>query len=200
MSTVASPPTATAARAVEIAGRFCTPALLNHSLRSYAFAVDLARSEGRGFDGELLFVAAAFHDIGLVPVFDSETQPFEEAGGSIAQVFAAGAGWPVERARRVHEVIVRHMWPSVDPGLDVEGYLLERATSLDVSGAAPDDWSAGFCDEVVEALPRLDFAPTFVACFEQQARRKPQSGAAASVGRGLPARALHNPLDDRVTG
>lgn len=49
----------------------------------------------------------------------------EQAGGHVGWVFATGAGWPVERRRRVAEIIVRHMWMSVDPDDDPEGNLLE---------------------------------------------------------------------------
>jgi len=64
------------------------------------------------------------HDIGLVDDFDSHTVPFEEAGGSVAWVFAAGAGWPAERRARVSEIVVRHMWDDVDVTLDPESHLL----------------------------------------------------------------------------
>ena len=49
-----------------------------------------------------------------MPAFDSHAVPFEEAGGHVARVFAAGAGWPAERRERLAEVIIRHMWPRVD--------------------------------------------------------------------------------------
>jgi hypothetical protein len=50
-------------------------------------------SQGIRFDPELLYVASLFHDFGLVPEFDSHTISFEKAGGHVARVFAAGAGW-----------------------------------------------------------------------------------------------------------
>ena len=80
---------------------------------------------GIAFDEELLYVAAMLHDIGLVTAFDNATVSFDEAGGNVAWMFAAGAGWPLERRVRLSEVIVRHMWESVDPAFDAEGHLLE---------------------------------------------------------------------------
>ena len=189
-------PTPTAQRARDIVAEVYSPALLHHCVRSYAFGVDLAASEGRAFDAELLFVAAMFHDAGLVPVFDSAAVDFEEAGGAIGRVFAAGAGWSAERRMRVHEIVVRHMWPRVDPEFDVEGYLLERATSLDVTGAAPDDWNTDIRRRIVEAAPRLGFATEFSACLLDQAQRKPESGAARWAGSSSPERAARNVLDD----
>jgi hypothetical protein len=190
-----APPTAAASLALEVATAMSTPALLNHSIRSYAFGAELAREEAIDFEPELLFVASMLHDISLVPAFDSETVPFEEAGGKVAWVFAAGAGWSRARRERVSEVIVRHMWPEVDVALDAEGHLLERATSLDVSGAAPDDWTPEFRSAVVALVPRLDFAAEFTRCIVDQATRKPTSAAARTVSSGLPTRAATNVLD-----
>jgi hypothetical protein len=76
-----------------------------------------------------------FHDIGLVPAFDSHTVSFEEAGGHVARVFAAGAGWPAERRERLSEVIIRHMSPQVDVSADPEGHLLARSTAAEIGEA-----------------------------------------------------------------
>ena len=103
-------------------------------------------------------MAAMLHDLGLVRAFDNHTEPFEEAGGHVAWVFGAGAGWPVERRVRAHEVIVRHMWDAVDPAADPEGHLLELATGLDISGRDPGAWPEALRREVVERHPRLGLA------------------------------------------
>jgi hypothetical protein len=47
-----------------------------------------------------------FHDISLVPQFDTHTVAFEEASGHAARVFAAD--WPSERRNRLGQVNVRH--------------------------------------------------------------------------------------------
>ncbi|MBD8704812.1 MULTISPECIES: HD domain-containing protein [Frigoribacterium] len=190
-----TPPTPVAERALAVVRAHASPALADHSLRSFAFAAELGASEGLEVDVELLWVAAMLHDLGLAPSFDSHTVPFERAGADVARVFAAGAGWSDDRGRRVAEVIERHMWPSVAAELDVEGHLLERATSLDVSGAAPDDWAPGFVRAVVERLPRGAFGDAFAVLAAEQAHRKPSSEAGRSVRAGLPARARANPLD-----
>ena len=43
--------------------------------------------------------------------------------------------------------------------------------------------------------PWLGFGAEFLACFEDQARRKPGSAAATSVRKDLAARMAANPLD-----
>ncbi len=142
-----------AARALDVARAWSAPALVNHCLRSWAWASLLAEQDGFEPDRELLFVAAMLHDLGVTPSFDANAVPFEDAGGAVGSVFAIGAGWDPARARRVGEVIERHMWTSVDPDHDVEGHLLEVATSLDVSGAGFERWQSDDLRAVTAALP-----------------------------------------------
>jgi hypothetical protein len=189
------PDTAASAAALEVASAYQSPALFNHSLRAYVWAAAHGRARGIGFDPELLYVAALFHDFGLVPAFDSHAVSFEEAGGHVARVFAAGAGWPAERRERLAEVIIRHMQPRVDVSVDPEGYLLARATETEIIGTNVNDFPPGFRAEVLERYPRLDITGNFLACFEAQAKRKPDSPAAVSVRSGLSTRMAGNPLD-----
>ncbi|MFB6519974.1 HD domain-containing protein [Streptomyces sp. NPDC056401] len=189
----AAPDTAACAAALEVATAYCTPALLNHSVRSYVWASAYAAERGIEHDAELLYVAALLHDIGLAPEFDSHTVPFDEAGGHVAWVFGAGAGWPAERRQRLSEVIVRHMWDAVDVREDPEGHLLERATGVDISGRNAEDFTAGFRAEVLARYPRKGLADEFLACFRDQAARKPESSPAASVRGGLAERILADP-------
>jgi hypothetical protein len=110
-------------------------------------------------------------------------------------VFAAGAGWPAARRRRVAEVIVRHMWDAVDVAEDPEGHLLELSTGMDISGRRTEDIPRDLRADVLARYPRLGLAGEFVACFEDQAARKPDGLAAKLVGRGFAARVAANPLD-----
>jgi HD domain len=184
-----------AARAVQAAAAFCSPALVNHNHRSYLWSAALGVTEGLTFDVELLYVAAMLHDLGLVPEYDNATLGFEVAGGHVGWMFAAGAGWPVDRRVRVAEVVERHMWDSVDRTLDPEGYLLEAGTGLDISGRDPDRWDLALRREVLGRYPRLDLRTEFVACFQDQARRKPASLAAQAVHSGIAERMAANVLE-----
>jgi hypothetical protein len=76
------------------------------------------------------------------------------------------------------------MWTTVEPTLDVEGHLLEVATSLDVSGVGFDKWSSDDLRDVTAAVPRLDFSATFDGLIHEQAARKPSSAAARLDGSG----------------
>lgn len=164
--------------------------------RSWLWAEAFAAFEGRrGIDHELLFVAAVLHDLGLAPEFDNVALPYEEAAGHVAVALTSGAGWPAARSRRALDVIVRHNWPSVDPAVDEEGYLLEIATALDISGARPDALPAPFVREVLEAYPRLSLAQEFGDEVTEQARRKPHSAAQRLVSGGIREKLAGHPFE-----
>jgi hypothetical protein len=195
LADVVVPRTPAAVGAREVAAEFCSPALLNHSERSYAFAVGFASVLDLGYDSELLYVSALLHDLGLTEAFDNHRIAFETAGGYAAWALTAGAGWPTDRRRRAVEVIERHMWPSVDPAMDPEGHLLEIATGLDISGARPDVLPRSFLDEVLARYPRLDLGAEFTACLVDQAARKPDTAAARLVAGGLAEKLRDHPLE-----
>jgi hypothetical protein len=189
-------PTSPAAIAANEAVReFSPPALVNHCSRSYCFAAALADTNGIEIDYELLYVATMLHDLGLEPAFDNHALPFEHAGGNVAWIFAAGAGWPERRRTRASEIIVAHM-TDPDVAVDPEGYLLALATSLDISGRQPELWPDDLVAEIVRGYPRLDLGQRFLACFRDQAKRKPESTAAAAVRGGIAERIATNPLED----
>ncbi|RST06815.1 HD domain-containing protein [Streptomyces sp. WAC05374] len=190
-----APATPACATALEVATAYCTPALLNHSVRAYIWAAAHGTARGIAYDPELLWVAAMFHDIALMPEFDSHTVGFDDASGHVAWVFAAGAGWPVPRRRRLVEAVVAHMLDEVDVRRDPEGYLLERSTSLDISGRHMDDFTDAFRAGVLARHPRLGIAEEFLACFRDQADRKPDSSPAAALRNDIAGRILTNRLD-----
>ncbi|GAA0421504.1 HD domain-containing protein [Leifsonia naganoensis] len=192
----AAPDTQAAHAARELAAAYHSPALLNHVVRSWLWAEAFAQLEGRDdIDHELLYVSALLHDIGIVPEFDNVALSYEDAGGHVAVALTAGAGWEHARRTRAHEVIVRHNWAAVDPAFDEEGYLLETATGLDISGARADDLPLGLRREVVGAYPRLDLAAEFGAGVADQAQRKPDTQAHRLVLGGVRAKLAANPLE-----
>ena len=189
------PDSPAALAALEVAREYYSEALLNHAVRSYLWGAAQGRLTGLEFDDELLFVSAMLHDLGLVREFDNHTLPFEDAGGHVAWVFGAGAGWPRERRIRAAEVIVRHMWDEVDPAVDPEGHLLCIGTGLDISGRHIELWPETLRAEVLERYPRLTLREEFLRCFTDQAARKPSSSAADAIASGVAGRLDTNPLE-----
>ncbi|MFN8157151.1 MAG: hypothetical protein U0R68_07020 [Candidatus Nanopelagicales bacterium] len=195
LAEVPHPDSPECALALEVVTEFSSPALVNHCRRSYVWAAAYAVEHEIAFDAELLYVSAMLHDIGLVEAFDNHAVPFEIAGGHVGWVFAAGAGWPRERRVRVAEIVDRHMWDAVDVEQDPEGYLLEIATGLDISGRNPQWWDVQLRHEVVAEIPRLGLAEEFTACFAAESARKPQSAAARAMASGIADRIAANVLD-----
>src|ERR1700737_1729789 len=63
---------------------FSTPLLFNHSHRVFFWANELGRQTGEKFDVELLFICAAFHDLGLLKKFSSAADAFKVDGANPA--------------------------------------------------------------------------------------------------------------------
>nr|WP_315265891.1 hypothetical protein [Microbacterium lemovicicum] len=127
--------------------------------------------------------------------FDNHRISYEHAGGHVGVALTAGAGWPAHRRDRVLEVIVRHNWPRVEPTVDAEGYLLEIATGLDISGARPDALPVDFRREVLAVHPRGTLAAQFGSCVSDQAARKPDTAAKRLIDGGLFDKLAANPLE-----
>jgi hypothetical protein len=189
------PETPAATAALSVGARFYSPALLNHCVRSYLWGTTYASTHDIAFDDELYYVSALLHDIGLADAFDSHRLPFEEAGGDLAWVFGVAAGWPADRAARAMEIIVLHMRDDVPSAVDPESHLLQVATSWDVAGLRPEEFPAEARAEILGRYPREGFGTEFLACFEDQASRKPGSAAAASIANNGAQRIKANPLD-----
>ena len=158
--------------------------LVNHSVRSYAWAVDLARHDGIRFDPEILYVAAMLHDIGLVPAYDLGGG-YEVDGAIEAERFVREAGEPEARARAVYDVIALHNDETLPPGSQPEVVLLWDSTGVDVTGDRLADIRTTIVPGLLAAYPRLDFKREFAARFADQASRKPTSKAAAMAARGM---------------
>ncbi|MFC5833781.1 hypothetical protein [Nonomuraea insulae] len=85
----------------------------------------------------------------------------------------------------------------VSPAADPESHLLQVATGWEVVGRRPEEFPPDARAEMLARHPRLDFGPALLARFEAQARRKPDSATAASVGNDVAGRIAANPLEDR---
>ena len=71
--------------------------IFNHSVRVYLFAAEQGRQRKLRFDAELLYIAAAFHDLGLTKTFSSENERFEVDGANAARQFLSTHNVPEEQ-------------------------------------------------------------------------------------------------------
>jgi HD domain len=177
------PDSALAKQARELIATVAPPFLVNHSVRAYAWAVELALHDDLRFDPEILYVSAVLHDIGLLPEYDMGGC-FEIDGAVAAEAFAVGAGETQERARSIYDVIALHMANDLPPDPAAEVVLLWDSTGTDVTGYRYADVRRAVVPPVLAAYPRLDFKREFGALFADQAARKPTCRVAAMVATG----------------
>ena len=189
------PDTALARDARDLVAEVAPPFLVNHSIRAYAWAAALAEHDHAAFDAEILYVAAALHDIGLVPAYDAGGC-FELDGAMAARDFALDHGCPRPRAEAIHDVIARHMAAELPPGATVEDALLSDSTGVDVTGYRLADVRADLVAPVLAAYPRLGFKRAFGALFVDQAARKPHCRVAEMVATGKVAAIEAAPFPD----
>ena len=166
------PDTSLANRARQLIADVAAPALVNHSVRSYAWAVELARHDDLRFDAEILYVSAMLHDIGLVPAFDLGGC-YAVDGAHAAQRIAHEAGAPDQRARAIYDAIARHNDEAMPPDPAPEVVLLWDSTGVDVTGDRFADVRPAVVRVVLDAYPRLGFKGVFAGLFADHASRKP---------------------------
>jgi len=136
--------------------------LFNHSVRVYLFAAEQGRRRKLRFDAELLYIAAAFHDLGLTKHFSSKDERFEVDGANAARQFLAAHDVPEEQVQTVWEAIALHTTPGIPQYMRPEVALLYSGVGLDVLGRGFDQFPAKLRAEIVARYPRKRFKEEFV--------------------------------------
>jgi hypothetical protein len=178
----------------ELIATVVPPYLVNHSVRAYAWAVELARHDGFRFDQEILYVSAILHDIGLVPAYDLGGC-FERDGAIGAERFSLEHLQPPAKVRAIFDVIDLHQLDETPPGSTNEVVLLNHSTGTDVTGYRYDDIRPEVIGPVLAAYPRLEFKRDFATAFRDQAARKPACIAAEMVRTGMLEEIANAPFD-----
>src|ERR1700760_708589 len=98
VSGVEIPDSKMAREATELVRQYENEMLFNHSVRVYAFGAIKGIRQNLKFDSELLYVAALFHDLGLVDHYHTETKRFEVDSADAAREFLTSRGIPQPKA------------------------------------------------------------------------------------------------------
>jgi HD superfamily phosphodiesterase len=158
-----------------------SPLLYDHSVRVFLFGALQGRRRGLVFDAELLYVAALFHDIGLVDGHRTDRR-FELDGADEARRFLlahaandADADAAAERARIAWTAIALHTTPEIPAHLEPEVALVTAGVEYDVLGIGYEDLSAEARAAVVAAHPRPEFKRRILAAFTDGIRDRPQT-------------------------
>lgn len=149
--------------------------LFNHSVRVYVFGAIKGLRQKLKFDPELLYVAALFHDLGLVDHYHTETKRFEVDGADAARDFLRARGIAEPQADLVWEAIALHTTPGIPQYMKPEIALTNAGVLVDVVGIGYDEYTPEQRDQVISAFPRGDFKNGFLKVQTCSALKKPQT-------------------------
>jgi hypothetical protein len=150
--------------------------LFNHCMRTYLFGALIVGRQHLSYHAETAFVAAALHDLGLLPKFASARASFEIDGANRAEKFARESGAGRMQADRIWHAVEMHDGKyALTERQGPEAMLVASGAAADVDG--PDETlpDGKQIEEVVAAFPRLGFKQQFTSLLIDHCRRKPTS-------------------------
>ena len=105
--------------------------------------------------------------------------------------------WEAAGATAVAVLVIAYALPLPGHGAwrHVEQWAAGREVDREVVGRRPEEFPAEARAQILARYPRHGFGSEFLACFQDQATRKPDSTAAASVANNAAGRIKANPLD-----
>jgi hypothetical protein len=151
-----------AKEATDLLRQHSTDLLFDHSIRVYLFAAEQGRQQKLRFDPELLYVAAAFHDFGLIKKFSSPDERFEVDGANAARQFLTAHKVPEEQIQIAWEAIALHTTPGITQYMSPEVALLYSGVGLDVLGKGFQQFPVDLREEIVARYPRKRFKERFI--------------------------------------
>ncbi|MDB4933535.1 MAG: hypothetical protein JWP87_507 [Labilithrix sp.] len=154
---------------------FSTPLLFNHSHRVFFWANEMGRETGQSFDVELLFICAAFHDLGLLTKFSSEGDRFEVDSANAVRQFLEHHGVPDTRIQTAWDAISLHTTPGIAAYKPIEVELLYNGVGLDVLGIGYEAFPSAVREKVVAQYPREDFKAQIAQAFLHGFEHKTQT-------------------------
>jgi HD domain len=125
-SALVIPDSLLAKEATDLLREHSTDLLFNHSIRVYLFAAEQGRQQKLRFDPELLYIAAAFHDFGLIKKFSSQDERFEVDGANAVRQFLTAHNVPEEQVQTAWEAIALHTTPGITQYMRPEIALLSQ--------------------------------------------------------------------------
>lgn len=172
---VAIPDSTLAQEATELVRDVATELVYHHSRRVFLFGALRGQEAALGYDPELLYVGAMFHDLGLTDTYARTDQRFEIDAADVARSFLRERGISAEDAEKVWTAIALHTTPEIPLHMAPEIALVTRGVELDVLGIGYDAISAAQREAVVAAHPRPDFKSQILAAFTNGLKNRPDT-------------------------
>lgn len=156
--------------------RDTTPDLIfHHSRRVFLFGSIQAKALGITPNPEILYVSALFHDLGLVPEYQNQSQRFEIDGANHARDFLISHGLTEAEALTSWTAIALHTTPEVPYHLAPEIAATTAGVETDVLGINLDRVSKSEIHEVTAAHPRPDFKAQILRAFNDGFKDRPDT-------------------------
>lgn len=153
-----------------------TDLLYHHSRRVFLFGALTGQKKQLRYDPELLYIAAMFHDMGLMPAHSSADKRFEVDGANSAANFLRRHGIPNDAIELVWTSIALHTTPGIPEFMRPEIALLTAGVEMDVLGLGFPNVSDDDRASVVGAHPRSpQFKQDIINAFYQGIRHKPDT-------------------------
>ncbi len=169
------PDSTLAKEATELVRDSASELIYDHSRRVYFFGALQGRNRDLGFDPELLYVAAMFHDLGLGEPFHDSGRRFEVDSADEARRFLRERQVPEDGVRRVWTAIALHTTPGIPEFMEPEVALVTAGVEYDVLGIGYHDIGEADRAAIVALHPRPDFKRHILDAFTEGVRHKPQT-------------------------
>jgi HD domain len=174
---IAIPRSPATVSAAALSRQSCPDFLFNHCMRTFLIGALAMQRQQLPYNANDAFVAAALHDLGLLPAFESKLKSFEIDGADAAEKFARDNGFNASDADIVwHGIAFHDVRFSITRRAGPEAMLVALGAAGDVDGPdlATDDEKKQIA-EVVAAFPRLQFKSRFTTLLVDHCKRKPTS-------------------------
>ncbi|KKK06553.1 HD domain-containing protein [Micromonospora sp. HK10] len=169
------PETAAVAEATRRIQDTTSPLIYHHSRRVFLFGLIHAERLGVKPDPELLYLAAMFHDTGLLTPFSDVEQRFEVDGADHARAFLLDRGFPTAAAQTVWTAIALHTTPGIPDRMAPEIATTYLGVLTDVLGLGLDELDRDQLDEIVAVHPRGDFKNEFLRAYVEGLKNRPET-------------------------
>jgi len=163
--------------ATDLLREHSTELLFNHSHRVFFFASAQGDAAGLKYDPELLFICAAFHDLGLVKKYNGAPDRFEVVSANAARQFLAHHKLPEATIQTAWDAIALHTTPGITQYKQPEAALLYTGVGLDVLGEGYDQFPGELRRKIVAEYPRTNFKESIVRAFLGGFEHKTQTTA-----------------------
>jgi HD domain len=169
------PERAAAAEATRLIQETTSPLIYHHSRRVFFFGLIQAHKLGVKPDPELLYLAAMFHDTGLLTPFSDVEQRFEVDGADHARKFLLDRGFSTAAAETVWTAIALHTTPGIPGRMAPEIATTHLGVLTDAVGLGLDGLEHAQLGEILAVHPRGDFKNEFLRAYVDGLKDRPET-------------------------